>query len=191
MEIPRLGVQSELQLLTYTIATATPDPSLVCNLPHSSQQHWILKPLSQARGWTCNLMVPGQIHFHCATSGTPEHTLKQSEQEYASGDLNATFSQETTSARNSLEIPRASYIIYHFIYFLYHRTSSGRGTLSFYTRRICSWLGSWNKVMPILKGWEYIIGYWRIRDCSYSKIIGQENIFGTKYCGLLIYVFYP
>ena len=32
MEFPRLGVESELQLLAYTIAT-TPDPSCVCDLP--------------------------------------------------------------------------------------------------------------------------------------------------------------
>ena len=30
--VPRLGVRSELQLLAYTIATASPDPSHVCNL---------------------------------------------------------------------------------------------------------------------------------------------------------------
>ena len=27
-------------------------------------------PLSKARDWTCNLMVPSQIHFHCTTTGT-------------------------------------------------------------------------------------------------------------------------
>ena len=30
MEVPRLGVESELPLRAYTIATATPDLSLVC-----------------------------------------------------------------------------------------------------------------------------------------------------------------
>ena len=30
MEVLRLGVESELQLLAYTTATATPDPSHVC-----------------------------------------------------------------------------------------------------------------------------------------------------------------
>ena len=38
MEIPRLGVQSEPQVLTYATATATPDPSRICNLHHRSQQ---------------------------------------------------------------------------------------------------------------------------------------------------------
>ena len=49
MEVPRLGIQLELQLLAYTTATATWDLSLVCDLHHSSQQHWILNPLSEAR----------------------------------------------------------------------------------------------------------------------------------------------
>ena len=33
MEVPRLEVASELQLPAYTTATATPDPSLVCDRP--------------------------------------------------------------------------------------------------------------------------------------------------------------
>ena len=33
MEVPRLGVESELQLLGCTTATATQDPGLVCDLP--------------------------------------------------------------------------------------------------------------------------------------------------------------
>ena len=44
MEIPRLGVESELQLPAYTTATAMPDPSHVC-----SGQHQILNPPSDAR----------------------------------------------------------------------------------------------------------------------------------------------
>ena len=38
MEVPRLGVESELQLLAYTTATAMQDPSHVWDLHHSSQQ---------------------------------------------------------------------------------------------------------------------------------------------------------
>ena len=56
MEFPRLGVESELQLLAYAIATATPDPSCVCDLHHSSWQHWILNLLSKARDQTWILM---------------------------------------------------------------------------------------------------------------------------------------
>ena len=36
MEVPRLGVQSELQLPAYTTAIAMQDLSCVCNLHHSS-----------------------------------------------------------------------------------------------------------------------------------------------------------
>ena len=49
MEVPRLGVKLELQLLAYTTATAKPDLSHVCNLNHTSQQCWILNPLREAR----------------------------------------------------------------------------------------------------------------------------------------------
>ena len=73
MEVPRLGVQSELLLPAYTTATATPDPSpsRICDLRHSSQQRRILNPLSKARDRTCTLMVPRQIRFRCATRRTP------------------------------------------------------------------------------------------------------------------------
>ena len=59
MEVPRLGVQSELMLLACATATATPDLSHFFDLHHSSQQCRILDPLSEARDQTCNLMVPG------------------------------------------------------------------------------------------------------------------------------------
>ena len=49
MELPRLEAELELQLLAYATAMATPDLSLVCDLHHSSQQGWILNPLSKAR----------------------------------------------------------------------------------------------------------------------------------------------
>ena len=50
MEVPRVGVEMELQLLAYTTVTATWDPSHVCDLHHSSWQRQILNPLSEARG---------------------------------------------------------------------------------------------------------------------------------------------
>ena len=63
MEVPRLGVESELQPLAY--ATATRDPRCICDLYHSSWQRQILNPLSEARGGTRNVMVPSRIRFHC------------------------------------------------------------------------------------------------------------------------------
>ena len=73
MEVPRLGVKSELRLLATATATATAtrDPSHLCDLHHSSRRRQILNPLSEARDRTHNVMVPSQIHFHCATTGTP------------------------------------------------------------------------------------------------------------------------
>ena len=52
-------------------ATATQDLSHVCDIHHSSPQHWIFNPLSEARDQTCNLMVTSWIRFHCTTMGTP------------------------------------------------------------------------------------------------------------------------
>ena len=56
MEVPRLGVQSELELLAYTTATATQDLSHICELHHSSRQCQILNPLREDRDRTRNLM---------------------------------------------------------------------------------------------------------------------------------------
>ena len=71
-EVPRLGVELELQLWAYTTATATPDPSSVCDLHHSSGQRWILNPLSKARDRTRNLMVLSRFRFRGAMTGTPQ-----------------------------------------------------------------------------------------------------------------------
>ena len=71
MEVPRQGIQLELQLPATATAAAVPDPSLVWGLDRSSWQHRILNPLSKARDQMGNLMVPGQIYFRGATTGTP------------------------------------------------------------------------------------------------------------------------
>ena len=64
MEVSRLEVESELQLLAYATATATWDPSLVCKLCHSSRPCQILNSLSKARGQTPILMDTSQVHYH-------------------------------------------------------------------------------------------------------------------------------
>ena len=71
MEVPRLGVESELQLQAYTTATATPDPSHVCDLHRSSQQRQILNPRSEARDGTHIFMDTSWVHHLWATVGTP------------------------------------------------------------------------------------------------------------------------
>ena len=63
MEVPRLGIESELQLPAYITATAMPDQNCVFNQHHSSWQHQILNPLSEAREQTCILMDASQIRL--------------------------------------------------------------------------------------------------------------------------------
>ena len=51
MKIPRLEVESELQLPAYP--TAVPDLSHICDLGDHLQQCWILTPLGKAKAQTC------------------------------------------------------------------------------------------------------------------------------------------
>ena len=71
MEVPKPGVESELRPPAYATAIATRDRIGICDLHHSSWQHRILNPLSEARDRTLNLMVTSWILFHSATMGTP------------------------------------------------------------------------------------------------------------------------
>ena len=66
MEVPRPGVKSELQLLAYSTATATPDPSCICDLHYSLWQCQILNPLSEARD---------EAHILTETSPEPQWEL--------------------------------------------------------------------------------------------------------------------
>ena len=61
----------ELQLIAYSTATATWDPSHVGDLHHSSRQRWIPDPLSKAGDRTCILIDTSRIRFRCATMGPP------------------------------------------------------------------------------------------------------------------------
>ena len=72
MEVPKLVVESELQLPAYATATAKRDLSHVGDLHYSSGQHLILNPLSKARDQTCIVMDTSSICFHWATMGTPD-----------------------------------------------------------------------------------------------------------------------
>ena len=62
MEVPRLGVESELQLPAYTTATAMPDLSHIYDLHRISQQCVILNPLGEAEDKTRILMDASQVH---------------------------------------------------------------------------------------------------------------------------------
>ena len=61
MEVPRLGVLSELQPPAYPRTTATRDPRHICDLQHSSRQSRLLNPLSKAKDQTRVLMNTGQV----------------------------------------------------------------------------------------------------------------------------------
>ena len=61
--------------MIYTTATATWNSSRAYNLHCSSQHHWILNPLSEAR-YRTDLMVPSWICFHCAITGTTGRLLR-------------------------------------------------------------------------------------------------------------------
>ena len=62
MEVPRLGVQSELQLPAYTTATTTQGLSRICDLQHSSDWSRTLNPQDEARD---------QIHILTETTSGP------------------------------------------------------------------------------------------------------------------------
>ena len=49
LEVPRLGIESELQPVAYAIVTAIQALNCLCDLHHNTQQCWILNPLSEAR----------------------------------------------------------------------------------------------------------------------------------------------
>ena len=52
MELSRLGVESELQLLTYATATATPDLSCIFNLQARSLTHRVGPEMEPEYSWT-------------------------------------------------------------------------------------------------------------------------------------------
>ena len=49
--------------LATATATATQDPSHFCDLHQSSEEHWILNPLSKARDWIHILMDTNWVHY--------------------------------------------------------------------------------------------------------------------------------
>ena len=84
MEVPRLEVQSELQLLAYTTATATQDRSCICEiLLHLATPD--PNSLSKARDGNQVLMDTGQIRFRCATRGTPTLLVSEGREGLPSG----------------------------------------------------------------------------------------------------------
>ena len=75
MEVPRVGVKLELQLLAYDTATGIRDLSHICDLHHSSWPCLIPDPLSMARDQTGVNTDNSQIRFHCTAMGTPTSAI--------------------------------------------------------------------------------------------------------------------
>ena len=68
--VPGLEVQRELQLPAYSTATATQEPSRICDLHHSLWQCQILKPLSEARDPTTFSRTLCQVLYLMNHSGS-------------------------------------------------------------------------------------------------------------------------
>ena len=69
MEVPKVGVELEVQLSAYTTPMAKWDLSRMCGLHKNSQQCRIPYTLSEAREGTHILRDTNKIHFHCAHNG--------------------------------------------------------------------------------------------------------------------------
>ena len=71
MEVPKLGVESELQLPAYTTATATPNLSHVCHLHYSSGQRQILNSWAKPGIELASSWILVRFVNRWATKGTP------------------------------------------------------------------------------------------------------------------------
>ena len=71
---PRGWIEAVAAGLHHSHSNARSKP--VCDLHHNSWQHQILNPLSEARDQTCILMDVSQVHYYCATTGTPPKSFE-------------------------------------------------------------------------------------------------------------------
>ena len=74
MQVPRLGAELKLQLLTY--ATATWNLSHICDLHHSYGNTTSFNPVSRARDQTQILMDTSRVCYHWVTEGTAQEKAK-------------------------------------------------------------------------------------------------------------------
>ena len=73
MEVPRLGVKSELQVQAYTATTVIQDLRRIRGLYQSSKQCQILNSLGKTRYGTSKHMDIRRICHHWAMMGTPNY----------------------------------------------------------------------------------------------------------------------
>ena len=80
IEVPRLGVESELHLLAYTTATAMQDPSCISDLHHSSRPHQIplMRPeIEPTSSWILVGFVPAEPQWELSQLPEFESVLCQ------------------------------------------------------------------------------------------------------------------
>ena len=104
MEVPRLGVEWELQLLSDTTAIAIRALSFIRNLYHSSQQCRTPDPLSEAKDRTHILMDTSQICFLCATTEIRSFSFNNCKNQDA--QLESQVKLKTTRFRGTLREQR-------------------------------------------------------------------------------------
>ena len=85
IEIPRLGVKLEPQLLAYATATAMPDPSHICDSYHSSWQCQILNSVREARDRTRILMDSSWVLNPLNHDGNSIHSVLHLQLLYSDG----------------------------------------------------------------------------------------------------------
>ena len=82
-----------------TTATATRDPSCICDLHRSSLQGRILNPLSEARDRTRVLMDISEVHHRRVTRGAPHFFLMPSNKYSLVGMDHSVFSHPPAEGR--------------------------------------------------------------------------------------------
>ena len=75
MEVPRLGVELELDLMAYATATAMPDLSHIFDLCHSSRQCRILNPRGRPGTEPASSWILVRFVTHWASTGTPYYLI--------------------------------------------------------------------------------------------------------------------
>ena len=117
MKVPKLGVESELQLPAYITATSTPDPSCIWDLHHSLRQSQILNSLSEVSKRThmrlCQFL---NLLSHNSNPKKPEflkNLFQSSMFSLLSYSVNSSLSNDLFINSNSKHLPSSFYQLQH------------------------------------------------------------------------------
>ena len=145
MEVLRLGLELELPLKAYTMASATWDPSCNCDLTlcHNLQQHQILNSLSEARDRNHILTDTVEFLTRWATKGTPSQLIFDKGVKNTQGERLAINSGEKTGYPHAKEWTWTD-IFYHSQKLTWNRKKTKRPeTPRRKHRKKVPWHGSW------------------------------------------------